>query len=327
MQQALRRSTCPASERSARCPMWRHGGVRARARERDGNRKACTGCWQCRSGRWPRRSGQRAIPKRSSGSSLINTSMRPFARIGERLRPAALPALARRGGGRVGVQCEAIIHRLTCNRHDTAAADLAAWTAIRTSSPVSAASALRQLWGGRAVSCAEYTVAMSDAAAVIGGGQARRSRVLGADRNAMGHGAHAEHPWAGHDLPHDDPAWTCRTIGKFRPRSVDMSIRSARKVAKQPHSGNRPGDRSLGNATHGEHHAHADIPGTRSSSCFRAAARSALIRRASIRRFPKASRAGMGDRHVYRRHQWRDHRGQPPQNRLERSRSSGSAWR
>ena len=24
---------------------------------------------------------------------------------------------------------------------------------------------------------------------------------------------HARHPWAGHDLPHDDPQWLCETAG------------------------------------------------------------------------------------------------------------------
>ena len=27
--------------------------------------------------------------------------------------------------------------------------------------------------------------------------------------------AHAQHPWAGHDLPHDDGEWVCRQLGSW----------------------------------------------------------------------------------------------------------------
>jgi len=97
---------------------------------------------------------------------LINTSMRPFARVTERLRPAAWPALVRVAAAWPDApRSEAIIHALTCNRRDTAAADIAHWADIRRSARVNAA--------------------LSDASAVVGGGPAGRSGVLCAHRVAV----------------------------------------------------------------------------------------------------------------------------------------------
>jgi pimeloyl-ACP methyl ester carboxylesterase len=137
---------------------------------------------------------------------LINTSMRPFASIGERLRPTAWPALVRVAACWTrGVQCERIVHALTCNRHDALDADLVAWAHVRNTSPVSAASALRQLAAAarfraphEAPGCP--TLLLSSTAGRIA---------------AQWGAAHARHPWAGHDLPHDDPAWACDTIADW----------------------------------------------------------------------------------------------------------------
>ncbi|SAL69688.1 Putative aminoacrylate hydrolase RutD [Caballeronia terrestris] len=153
---------------------------------------------------------------------LINTSMRPFARSVERLRPAALPAFARIAAAwNRPQQCEAIIHRLTCNRRDTAAADIAEWTAIRASSPVSAASALRQLWAAARFR-APNTPSRCPTLLLSSAADGLVDPVCSARIATRWGTAHAEHPWAGHDLPHDDPAWTCRQIGEWL-RSVDMS--------------------------------------------------------------------------------------------------------
>src|ERR1700731_1862416 len=53
---------------------------------------------------------------------LINTSMRPFCAMAQRLRPAAWPALARAAACWASPQgTEWIVHDLTCNRRDTVA--------------------------------------------------------------------------------------------------------------------------------------------------------------------------------------------------------------
>jgi pimeloyl-ACP methyl ester carboxylesterase len=146
---------------------------------------------------------------------LINTSMRPFARSTERLRPAAWPTLARiaRTWTRPE-QCEALIHDLTCNRVDARDADIAQWAHFRRTHGASAANALRQL---------------TAAARFRAGRDAPRCPVLllssAADRlvdpicsvriATQWRASHTVHPWAGHDLPHDAADWTCKAIAAW----------------------------------------------------------------------------------------------------------------
>ncbi|MDR3097988.1 MAG: alpha/beta hydrolase [Paraburkholderia sp.] len=140
---------------------------------------------------------------------LVNTSMRPYSRADERLRPAAWPALLRaawhwRGADHAGI-AETMIHERTCARRDTRAADLDAWRAIRASAPVSRANALRQL-----LAAARYTVrgVPRCPALVLSSREDRLVNPVCSARLARAWGAaHCEHPWAGHDLPHDDPQW------------------------------------------------------------------------------------------------------------------------
>lgn len=145
---------------------------------------------------------------------LINTSMRPYSRFYERLRPAAWPALLCaawhwRAHGE-DVIAEAAIHGRTCARRDTLAADLAAWRAIRASAPVSRTNAVCQLaaaarYTARGVPCCPTLVLSSQADQLVDPVcSARLARAWGAARR--------EHPWAGHDLPHDDPQWLVEAV-------------------------------------------------------------------------------------------------------------------
>lgn len=145
---------------------------------------------------------------------LINTSMRPLGRASERLRPANwLPlALVAARWGRAGYaeQAERVIHRLTCNRAASLAQDLAAWTRIRQDAPVSAANAWRQL-----KAAAAFTVDAAPAcpALVLSSAADHLVHPRCSARLAQAwQAAHHEHPWAGHDLPHDDADWVCRRI-------------------------------------------------------------------------------------------------------------------
>jgi pimeloyl-ACP methyl ester carboxylesterase len=143
---------------------------------------------------------------------LINTSMQPFSRMQERLRPSAWPGL-------LGVaahwsdapRAERGIHRLTCNNVETLGADLDAWSQIRRSAPVSRGNALRQLWAA-----ARFTAAAArpNCPLLVLSSRADRlvNPVSSAKLAAAWGAAHAEHPWAGHDLPHDDPAWTSEQV-------------------------------------------------------------------------------------------------------------------
>lgn len=164
---------------------------------------------------------------------LINTSMRRYSGPFERLRPAAWPAIvriARRWGthstegstsGSAAVSAsverrnvEAIVHALTCARTDTRDADLAAWTAIFERAPPTRVNALRQLCAaGRfrgaplAPRCPTLLLASRADALVHPACSAKLAAAWGA--------AIVEHPWAGHDLAHDDPVWLAETIAAW----------------------------------------------------------------------------------------------------------------
>jgi pimeloyl-ACP methyl ester carboxylesterase len=140
----------------------------------------------------------------------------------ERLRPSAWPGLlgvAAHWGH--AADAESGIHRLTCNNVDNLSADLEAWTAIRRSAPVSRANALRQLWAAARFSAA---AAAPSCALLILSSRADGlvNPVCSAKLATAWGAAHHEHPWAGHDLPHDDPAWTAAQIRAWLTRSAEQ---------------------------------------------------------------------------------------------------------
>jgi len=149
---------------------------------------------------------------------LINTSMRPFSTAPERLRPANWPALAGmalRWHDRA--HCERVIHRLTCARRDTEAADVAAWQQIANSAPVSRQAAWRQL-----LAAARYRAQASPPACptlIVTSGEDRLVNPVCSDRLARNwqarHVRQVRHPWAGHDLPHDDTGWLCTAVANW----------------------------------------------------------------------------------------------------------------
>jgi pimeloyl-ACP methyl ester carboxylesterase len=143
---------------------------------------------------------------------LINTSMRPFSHMHERLRPSAWPGLLGVAAHwRDAPRAESGIHRLTCNYVETLGADLDAWSDIRRSAPVSRGNALRQLWAAARFRAA---AAKPPCPLLILSSRADKlvNPVCSAKLAAAWGAAHREHPWAGHDLPHDDPAWTSEQV-------------------------------------------------------------------------------------------------------------------
>ncbi|MFL9918858.1 alpha/beta hydrolase [Paraburkholderia fungorum] len=143
---------------------------------------------------------------------LINTSMRPFSRMHERLRPSAWPGLLGVAAHwRDAPRAESGIHRLTCNNVATLDADLEAWSEIRRSAPVSRGNALRQLWAAASFSAA---AAKPRSPLLILSSRADKlvNPVCSAKLAAAWGATHREHQWAGHDLPHDDPAWTSEQV-------------------------------------------------------------------------------------------------------------------
>ena len=145
------------------------------------------------------------------GCVLINTSMRPFSRFYQRLRPANYPALLRLAllGGS-DQAWETTILRITSNA-GPAATTLAAWTAWRRERPVTRANALRQLlaaWRYRAPARRPITPILVLGSARDALVDAQCSRDIAARWQAD----YAEHPTAGHDLPLDDGAWVARQV-------------------------------------------------------------------------------------------------------------------
>lgn len=143
---------------------------------------------------------------------LINTSMRPFSRLHERLRPSAWAGLVGLAAHwRDAPRAEREIHRLTCNNVDALSADLDTWSEIRRSAPVSRGNALRQLWAA-----ARFAAAAQRPECPLLILSSRADKLVDpmcSAKLATAWGArHREHAWAGHDLPHDDPAWTAAQV-------------------------------------------------------------------------------------------------------------------
>jgi pimeloyl-ACP methyl ester carboxylesterase len=152
---------------------------------------------------------------------LINTSLRAFSGACERLRPQnwfSLTLLAARWrfAGRAE-SVERAIHQLTCRRLATREEDIAAWVAVRRDAPVSAANAGRQI---SAAATFKGAVAPRCAVLVLSsqGDRLVNPRCSARLANAW-QVPYQQHPWAGHDLPHDDPEWLCQRLALWLGRN------------------------------------------------------------------------------------------------------------
>lgn len=147
---------------------------------------------------------------------LINTSMRPFSKVTERLRPGNWPALLRLAARWNDARySERVIHGLTCQYSAALEKDLAAWVDIRNSAPVQAGNAWRQLWAAACFSaapaaptCAVLLLSSAGDRLVSPHCSQALARAWQAD--------HQVHPWAGHDLPHDDAGWVSQAIANWQ---------------------------------------------------------------------------------------------------------------
>ena len=143
---------------------------------------------------------------------LINTSMRPHSRLTERLRPAHWPQLALLAARWQDADyAERVIHTLTCNRHDTQATDLAHWAHLRKTTPVTEANAQRQLWAAARFICAPLRPPCPTLLLSSGSDHLVHPHCTGRLATAW-QALHHQHPWAGHDLPHDDARWLVQRV-------------------------------------------------------------------------------------------------------------------
>ena len=150
-------------------------------------------------------------PEEIEACVLVNTSLRPFARLHERLRPACYPRLLRLAvlGATPARWEEAVFNITSRSPHD---ADLLAdWTRWRLERPVSRANALRQL-----IAAARFRApraAPSLPMLVLSSARDGLVDPVCSARLAQAWGLpHVQHPTAGHDLPLDDPAWVIERL-------------------------------------------------------------------------------------------------------------------
>jgi pimeloyl-ACP methyl ester carboxylesterase len=152
------------------------------------------------------------------GCVVINASSRITAPAG-RLRPSAIPRLLAIAASRNETARELELLRLTS---ELPCAERARWAHVSASfareAPVSVCTMGRQLWAAARFQPplpAEVPVPLL----FLG---SRRDRLVNpeASRSLAQYysASYEEHPWAGHDLPLDDPVWVCEHALGFRDR-------------------------------------------------------------------------------------------------------------
>ncbi len=154
-----------------------------------------------------------AHPHELASQALINTSMRPFNPVYQRLRPANYAALLRLALlGATADDWERSVLRLTSNlgRDDV----LAQWIQMRSQHPVSRANALRQL-----VAAARFRAPLArPPTPTLLLASERDQLVAVACSKAMARHWHCElrvHATSGHDLPLDDGPWLAAQLAEW----------------------------------------------------------------------------------------------------------------
>lgn len=171
-------------------------------------------------------------PREVDRMVLINTSMRPFSRFHERLRPRNYARLLRLAllphGDRAA---EELVLAMTSRRGAEAApggtgdviADvvddvmtdvLAQWVAVRRSAPVSRANALRQLIAAMRFT-APRAAPIPNVLLLTSANDALVSTHCSQQLAQAWQCGVASHPTAGHDLPLDDAPWVARQVAAW----------------------------------------------------------------------------------------------------------------
>jgi pimeloyl-ACP methyl ester carboxylesterase len=138
-------------------------------------------------------------------AAFVNTTLRGVHRWHERFRPAALSTLLQAMTNPDVRAQERAILELTAVR-PFGPSDIDERVSIRRDRPIGRSVALRQLLAAARFTAPKRPLRVP--ALVIVSAQDRlASPRLGPTLAAKLGAAYVEHPWAGHDLPFDDPAW------------------------------------------------------------------------------------------------------------------------
>lgn len=154
----------------------------------------------------------RLDPEAIAGCALINTSGSGLSPFWQRLRPANYPRVARMLlPGLSPVERERHVLAMTSARPRSHGGMPDAWAALSRSHPVRAANALRQLWAA-----ARYRPPPTPPPVplLLLASQGDRLVSPQCSRRLASHWnlPLRMHPWAGHDLPLDDPEWVLREL-------------------------------------------------------------------------------------------------------------------
>ena len=161
-------------------------------------------------------------PDEVDGCVLINTSMRPYSSLSQRLRPRHYLTLLKLLILPLSdEQVETEVIRMTTN-YPQSTKHCMEWTRFRREQPVSRLNALRQLMAAgryrapkRRPACPLLVIASSEDGMV----DPQCSHQLA----QAWHAPIVEHPTAGHDLTVDDGEWVARTVAKWWKESLHRS--------------------------------------------------------------------------------------------------------
>ena len=157
----------------------------------------------------------RVAPDELAGCVLINTSMRPFSPLPQRLRPGNHPALLRLTLGRGTAEAiEQTVLQLTSNQPDQLQEVIPDWAAVRRHRPVSAGNAVRQLLAAARYRAPRQAPGVPLLLLSSEHDQLVDSRCSQAIADAW-HCPLVTHPAAGHDLPLDDPRWVADQVRRW----------------------------------------------------------------------------------------------------------------
>ncbi|WP_338050999.1 MULTISPECIES: alpha/beta fold hydrolase [Ramlibacter] len=156
----------------------------------------------------------RQAPGQVAGCVLVNTSAGGHSPFWRRLRPVHYPTVVRMLAGMDTAMREQRILSITSARPQQHAQEVARWIAIARSRPVSAGTAWRQLWAA-----ARYRAPASPPPVPLLVLASAGDRLVDpACSRGLARGWQVplrEHPWAGHDLPLDDPQWVIEQVAQW----------------------------------------------------------------------------------------------------------------